>query len=242
MRILIVDPQFDLEPDVEREVTGPEVEIAVWRTVADGPVPDRELAACDALINSRSRHYVPAEMVAKMTRCRIVSQAGVGFNHIDLAACAARGIPVCNAPDYGTTEVADHALALTLTLLRGIVAYDQKLRARAMGWHAREQASVRRVGGLRFGIVGLGRIGTATSLRARAFEMQIDFFDPYLSPGIEKALGYRRADSLEELLGRVDVVSLHTPVTPETTRMIDDRRLAAARPGLILINTSAAGR
>ena len=122
MRILIIDPQFEAEPDVERAVTGPEAEIVVWRTAERGPVPTSEFALCDALINCRSRHVVTREIVAAMERCRIVSQAGVGFNHIDLVACAERGIPVCNAPDYGTTEVADHALGLVLALTRGIVA------------------------------------------------------------------------------------------------------------------------
>jgi len=211
-------------------VAGDAHEIVVWRTAAAGPVPDHELAACDGLINCRSQHPVTPAIVAKLDRCRVVSHAGVGFNHIDLEACAARGIPVCNTPDYGTTDVADHTIGLALALLRGIVAYNAKLRARAMGWCASAQPTVRRVNGLRFGIVGLGRIGTATSLRAKAFEMAVDFYDPYLAPGIERALGYERAESLEQLLARVDVVSLHTPVTPESTHMIDDQRLAHANP------------
>lgn len=238
MRILIVDPQFDGEPDVERAVAGPEPEIIVWQTPDRGPVPREEFAACHALINCRSRHVVTPEIIEIMQNCRIVSQAGVGFNHIDLEACAKRGIPVCNTPDYGTTEVADHAVTMAMALLRGIVAYNGKLRTRSMGWHAREQASVKRVRGMRFGVVGLGRIGHATARRARAFDMSVDFYDPYLDPGIELGLGYSRAASLPELLGRCDIVSLHTPLTDETDRLINPETVAHCQPGQVLVNTS----
>src|SRR6056297_2249156 len=241
MRILIVDPQFEAEPDVERAVTGPEAEIVVWRTAEAGPVPTAEFALCDALINCRSRHGVTSEIVSAMARCRIVSQAGVGFNHIDLAACAARGIPVCNAPDYGTTEVADHALGLVLALARGIVAYDAKLRRRAMGWDARAQLTVRRLRGARFGVLGLGRIGTAAALRARGFEMEVAFCDPCLPAGTERAFGFRRCTSAEELMATCDIVSVHTPLTEDTAGIVGPRTLAAAKPGLMLVNTARGG-
>ncbi len=241
MHILIIDPQFDAEPDIERSVTGPDAVITVWRTTEQG-TPSREaLAACDALVPCRSRNAVTADMVAALERCRIVVQAGVGYNHIDIEACAARGIPVCNTPDYGTTEVADHAIALALALTRGVVAYDAKLRTRAMGWHAREQGTVRRLRGATFGIVGLGRIGTATALRARGFEMDIAFHDPHLPPGTERAFGFRRTETLAELMALSDIVSVHTPLTHETRELIGHQALAAAKPGLVLVNTSRGG-
>lgn len=90
------------------------------------------------------------------------------FNHIDLDAVAKRGIVVTNTPDYGTTEVADHAVALALTLLRGVQAYDRRLRRSNASWDARSLQIVRRLGSLRVGIIGLGRIGTAAALRRRA--------------------------------------------------------------------------
>ncbi|MEM0906884.1 MAG: C-terminal binding protein [Pseudomonadota bacterium] len=241
MHILIIDPQFDGTPDIEKGIAGEDALITVWRTEVDGPPTTAPLSQCDALINCRSRNAVTAETVAMMPRCKIVGQAGVGFNHIDLAACAARGIPVCNTPDYGTTEVADHALALTLSLVRGVVAYDAKLRARAMGWHARKLNTPRRLRGTTFGIVGLGRIGTAAALRAKAFETKVAFYDPHLPPGTERAFGFRRENSLKGLLGSCDIVSVHTPLTPETERFIDDEALSAAKPGLLLINTARGG-
>ncbi|MEO1103500.1 MAG: C-terminal binding protein [Pseudomonadota bacterium] len=241
MHILIVDPQFEGPADIERAAAGPEPTITIWQTPQSGPVPTEVFAACDALINCRSRHPVTAEVVAKMPRCRIVAQAGVGFNHIDLEACTARGIPVCNTPDYGTTEVADHALALALDLTRGISAYDAKLRARAMGWQARDLKTIRRLRGASFGVLGMGRIGTAAALRAKAFETEVAFCDPYLAPGIEKAFGFRREASAEALLASCDIVSVHTPLTEETAGIIGEASLEAARPGLVLVNTSRGG-
>jgi phosphoglycerate dehydrogenase-like enzyme len=238
MRILIIAPQFDGEPDVERSVAGPDAELIVSRAGVLSDVPNSEFEACDALMICRSRHIVTEGTVKMLRRCRIVSQAGVGFNHIDLEACAKQKIPVCNAPDYGTTEVADHAIAMILALTRGILVYDTKLRNRQIGWVAREQPTVRRLKGLRFGVVGLGRIGIAAALRASGFQMQIAFYDPYLPVGIEKSFGFERAQSLDELLAECDIVSLHVPLTAETEAMINAKSLASAKPGLVLANTS----
>ncbi|MEM9475229.1 MAG: C-terminal binding protein [Pseudomonadota bacterium] len=241
MRVLIIDPQFEDSPDVERGVVGPSADIIVWRTQEQGFPPVSEFQSCDALINCRSRNAITRETVAHMDRCRIVSQAGVGFNHIDIEACAARGIPVCNAPDYGTEEVADHAVTLAMCLLRGVVAYDAKLRTGENAWDARSQKTVRRARGLTFGVLGLGRIGTAAALRAKAFGFDIAFCDPYLSPGIEKALGFDRVPDVASLMGTSDVLSVHTPLTPETSEIICAQNLASAKAGMVLINTSRGG-
>jgi phosphoglycerate dehydrogenase-like enzyme len=150
---------------------------------------------------------------------------------------------VCNTPDYGTTEVADHAIALMLTLVRGTAAYNARLLAREGAWSTAELAlpPVRRLRGLTFGVVGLGRIGLAAALRARAFGLEIAFHDPYLPPGVELATGFRRARSLPELLAVADVLSLHCPLTPETEGLIGAREVGAMRPGVVLLNTARGG-
>ena len=128
-----------------------------------------------------------------------------------------RGIPVCNTPDYGTSEVADHAIGLMLALRRGIVSYHQHLVADPQaGFDYACAPLVRRLRGRVFGIVGLGRIGIATALRAKAFGMSVVAYDPYVSRGAEIAVGVDRVESLEELLAVSDVVSLHCPLTDET--------------------------
>jgi lactate dehydrogenase-like 2-hydroxyacid dehydrogenase len=240
-RVLIIDPQFRTEPEVEREVLPADrYAIEVWWPAGAEAVPAELLATPDAIINCRSRHGLKAPAVAAIGRARIVVQAGVGFNHIDLEACAARGIPVCNTPDYGTMEVADHAIALMLSLQRGITAYHMRLLTRDDAWATLTLplAAVRRQRGQVFGVVGLGRIGTAAALRAKAFGMRVVFFDPYLPPGTELGLGIERAASLHGLMAVSDVLSIHCPLTAETTRLIDDAALDAAKPGLLLVNTA----
>lgn len=243
-KVLIIDPQFATDPDVERTVLHEDrYDIDIWRPLGDEPVPAGYLAWADAVLNCRSRHGLKGEAVAAMERTRIVVQAGVGFNHIDLEACGARGIPVCNTPDYGTMEVADHAIAMMLSMLRGVTAYHLRLLTRDDAWATLTLplAPVRRLRGLTFGVVGMGRIGTAAALRARAFEMRPAFFDPYLPPGAELSFGFARAKTLHDLMAMSDVISIHCPLTKETAGFIDDAALAAARPGAILVNTARGG-
>jgi D-3-phosphoglycerate dehydrogenase/C-terminal binding protein len=172
-------------------------------------------------------------------RCRIVVRNGVGFDNIDIKAWGQRGIPVCNVPDYGTAEVADHAIALMLAFTRGTATYIDALRSDLAGnWSHAIAPLVRRHRGAVFGIVGLGRIGTAAALRAQAFGMPVAFHDPYLASGMELALGLRRCASLEELMATCDVISVHAPLSAETTGLLGRKALAVAKPGLILVNTA----
>ena len=185
MLLVIPDAQFDDDALIEREVLGGHAEIVRHHEVAADRVPDDHWRRADALI---AYYGVPIDraLIERLDRCRLLVRAGVGYDHIDVAACAARGIPVCNVPDYGTTEVADHAIALMLALARGLVSYHGRLLADpSAGWHWSGAPLVRRLRGGTFGIVGLGRIGTAASRRAQALDMEICFYDPYLPEGAE---------------------------------------------------------
>lgn len=238
MRILIPDAIYEGEPSVERAAAPPGTVIDVFRGHDPAIVPDELWRSCDAVI---VWHIMPidAAMAARLDRCRIVVRAGVGFDRIDLAAFAARGIPVCNCPDYGTTDVADHAIALYLSLARGIAYFQDALRADPVrGWRWEAPPLIGRVRGRTFGVIGMGRIGTAAARRARALDMPVLFYDPYVPPGQELALGFERTWKLEELLERADVLSLHAPLTDETRRMIDGAALARMRERAILINTA----
>lgn len=241
-RIVIIDPQFAEHADIERAAAGPEPVFDILRPGED-EVSTEAFKGVDAVLNCRSRHLLPARLVEAMDGVRVIVQAGVGYNHIDLDACGRRGIPVCNTPDYGTREVADHAMALILGLVRGVIAYNNRLMWRDDSWSTLglPLRPVRRIARQVLGIVGLGRIGTALALRARAFEFDIVFYDPHLPPGYELALGLRRAKSLHSLLAESDIVSLHCPLTPETKRLINNSTLAAMKPGAILVNTARGG-
>jgi C-terminal binding protein len=144
---------------------------------------------------------------------------------------------VCNVPDYGTTEVADHAIALALGLRRGLFLHHDAQRA-GHPWRYAETPLVRRSGGQGFGIVGLGRIGTAVALRAKAFGFRVAFYDPYRPNGTELSLGIERAPSLEALLAGADVLSLHAPLTAETNGMLGIDQLRLLPEGAVVVNTA----
>lgn len=241
-RILIIDPQFDTDPDVEREVTGAQTRLDVVREVKSRDELEM-LHRAHAVINCRSRHHLPEKIIAEMTDTKIVVQAGVGYDHIDIEACARRGIPVCNTPDYGTLEVADHAMALALDLMRGTTAYNNRLLVRDDSWNTKSLpvAPVRRISGQVFGIIGLGRIGMAVSMRARAFGLDVVFHDPNLPAGAELGIGLRRADQLEELLEQSDIVSVHCPLNASTRSIINVDTIDRMKPGAILVNTARGG-
>ncbi|MDH3689541.1 MAG: C-terminal binding protein [Gammaproteobacteria bacterium] len=238
LRILTVDAQYEDDGVVERATAGDGYDFEIWRRREGVVVSNESFAAADALLVWHQL-VVDADVIAKLKRCRFISRAGVGYDHIDLEAAGARGIPVCYVPDYGTSEVADHAIALWLALRRGIVNYNEQLREDVIAnFHWSNAKTIRRVRGTRFGIVGLGRIGTATALRAKAFGCEVVAYDPYLPRGQEIAVGVRRAESLENLLSECDCVSLHVPLTAETRNMINVSTLACIQPHAVLVNTS----
>jgi C-terminal binding protein len=156
---------------------------------------------------------------------------------VDIAAASRRGIRVCNVPDYGVDEVADHAIALMLAVNRGFVRVERSLRKTLRPWDKRAVEPVPRLAGQTFGVIGLGRIGAATALRAKALRMRVIACDPYLRPGLDKAFGVPLVDK-ETLLRESDVVSLHTPLTEETRHLIDARALALMKASAILVNTA----
>ena len=199
-------------------------------------VTDEQWAAADALVSVLD---LTAEHRSRLDRCRILVTPKVGFDNLDLAAWGELGIPVCNVPDYGTQEVADHAMALMMSLMKGITFHTRELKKDPRGlWRPALNPFGKRLSVCTFGIVGLGRIGTAAALRAKAFGMDVVFYDPYASNGSDLAIGVRRVHSLEDLFGQSDVVSLHAPLSPETEKLINADVLAASKPGLILINTA----
>ena len=219
---------------------GPDVSFDVHRSGPEGAEPP-SLDRCrlaDAVINCAATLPLGVQP-EQFERCRIVVREGVGYDNLDLSGWGARGVPVCNVPDYGTTEVADHALALTLALARGTSFYGEAVRDNAAtGWNFAAAPLIQRLRGATFAVLGLGRIGLATARRAAGFDMKVIFYDPYLPNGAELAVGYERVRSLEEAVSRADVLSVHTPLTDETRGMVGAAALATAKPNLIVVNTA----
>ncbi len=237
-RLLTPDAQYQDDGVIERAVAGEDVAWDILRERTPDGVSKQTLAECDAIVVWHEMK-IDRTFLSLLKKCRIIVRAGVGFDHIDLDAAAERGIPVCNTPDYGTSEVADHSIGLMLALRRGIVSYHQHLAQDPRGGFDFSLAPlVSRLRGKTFGVVGMGRIGTATALRAKAFGMNVIGYDPYVSRGTEIAIGITRKESLAELLAASDVVSLHCPLTDETKAMINAETLALMKRSAILINTA----
>jgi phosphoglycerate dehydrogenase-like enzyme len=224
----------DHEAAIERPILAGVADLSTVWLEYDEPFPASVLAAHAIILWHGPQ--VTADVISRLPHCRAIVRNGVGFDSVDIAAAARAGIPVCNVPDYGTEEVADHALALTLALYRQLFPLDAE--AKRLGWKIEVQHRMRRLRTQTFGIVGLGRIGTATALRAKAFGFRVVFHDPYVPSGVHKALGIERVDTLRELLAVADTVSIHCPLTAETRGLIGEAEIAALPPGAFLVNTA----
>ncbi|HWL82357.1 MAG TPA: C-terminal binding protein [Roseomonas sp.] len=223
---------------LEQEILGPGVRVI--RGGGRGGVeelPDSLCAEADGLFIFR--HWLPGSQLHRFPKLKVVVRMGVGYDRLDRPALAERGVTVCNVPDYGTTEVADHAMALALTLRRGIALHHDLQRADPPApWQYLETPLVQRADTQNFGILGLGRIGTAVALRAKAFGFRVVFYDPFLPNGVDRALGIRRVRSLEELLAQSNVLSIHTPLTRHTRGLLDEAALRQLPRGAVLVNTA----
>ena len=234
--VLYAEKLYDND-SVEREVFGPDVRV-VWQNVSSlSQLEDKDCLDVDGLMVMR--HAVPADQIARFPNLACVVRMGVGYDKVDRVAAAARKVMVCNVPDYGTTEVADHALALALSLRRGIVLHlEAQRRPQPAPWAYVRDPLLKRNGVQTFGIVGLGRIGTAAALRAKAFQFRVVAYDPYMPNGTELGVGVERVHSLEALMEQTDTLSIHAPLTPETRGMISRTMLERMPKGGVLVNTA----
>lgn len=219
---------------IEAEILGETAQLSLAQIAERDNFPE-EVFAADALILS-PYPQLSAKILRSFRNLRVVVRNGVGYDNVDVKAARELGIPVCNVPDYGTEEVADHALLLTLALERNLYRALNAVRGGSWSWQAAQPT--RRLRGQRFGIVGCGRIGTAAALRAKAFGFAVQFFDPYVASGYEKAIGVERCATLAQLLQTSDVVSLHCPLTAETRGMVSLSRMQGMKTGAFLVNTA----
>ncbi|ARO34312.1 D-2-hydroxyacid dehydrogenase protein (plasmid) [Rhizobium sp. NXC14] len=223
-------------PDLEAEVLGQDVEIDFFATTDETLFDPDRLAKLDALMVWGARLGSPS--ISHLHRCRGVVRYGVGYEKIDLAALANAGIPFANNPDYGTEEVADHAIAMILSLHRRLWEHDARARGYTSGWQVHSLKPLSRSNRATVGVIGVGRIGTAVVNRLKPFGFRILGYDPGQPPGHEKAVGYERVEALADILAKSDIVTLHCPATADTRGMLDADGLAQLKPGAILVNTA----
>jgi C-terminal binding protein len=239
-RFKVVITDFVTEPlDAERRVLGDLAEIVALDAHSESELEGR-IEDADAIMLYHNL-ALSARTIGRLERCRLIVRCGVGYDNVDRVTARAKGIAVANVPDYGTEDVADSAIGMMLALTRGIHTLDVRLRAGRGAWMYTEAAPLRRLRGRVFGIIGLGRIGGATALRAKALGMEVAFYDPYVPDGRDKSLGVRRVETLDELLAQCFVLSPHCPLTPETKHIVNRDTLAKLPRGSYVVNTSRGG-
>jgi glyoxylate reductase len=183
---------------------------------------------------------IDADLLAKAgERLKLIANFGAGVDHIDVAAATARGIAVTNTPGVLTDDTADLTMALIMAVARRIVEGAETVeRGGFTGWTPTWMMG-RRITGKRLGIIGMGRIGQAVARRARAFGLQIHYHNRKpVSSRIAEELGATYWESLDQMLARMDIISVHSPHTPATYHLLSARRLKLLQPHAILINTA----
>lgn len=238
MPLTILYPEAIYTPDFpERALFPADTRFLRHDAASLDAIPDDEAAVTEAIMLFRL--HMRAADFARFPRLRVIVRMGVGFDRIDRKAAAAQGVTVCNVPDYCTTEVADHAVTLALSLRRGILLHHEaQRRTPPAPWAPLDDRLLRRMGAQTFAVLGLGRIGTAAALRAKAFGFRTVFYDPYQPFGIDAALGLERAKTLEALLREADILSIHTPLTRETRGMIGAEQIALLPRNAVIVNTA----
>jgi D-3-phosphoglycerate dehydrogenase len=235
-RIIILDPiaQEGLDLLAAAKPAGIEYEV---RTGLKGDALKKALADFDGAI-CRSGVTIGGDVLAGNKRLKAIARAGVGTDNIDKEAATRLGIVVMNTPTGNTLSTAEHAFTLMLALSRRVAEAYARLRE---GKWDRKSFMGTQLADKTLGIVGLGRIGQEVAKRALAFQMRVLGYDPFLSAEQAAKLGITRFETVKEMLPHVDYLTVHTPLTPETTNLIDREAIATMKPGVRLINAARGG-
>ncbi|MDR0576511.1 MAG: C-terminal binding protein [Candidatus Accumulibacter sp.] len=223
-------PGFDLEAKIAKEKgfefaclnTGNEEAIIRGAGDADG------LVVVYAQITER--------IISSLERCKVIVRTGIGYNNIDVEAASRRGIMVANVPDYCAGEVADHAMALLLSLVRKVTFLSSQVKKEK--WSFIDAKPIPRLSETTLGLYGCGNIAQGVARRAQAFDIAVCGFDPYLPDAVFARAGIRKMNSPDELYAASDFISLHAPLTPETHHVIDENALRKMKRTAIIVNTA----
>lgn len=226
-----------ITPDLEESILSSFGKIICFNVSNEDELPD-DICSLDAVI-VYNKITITQITINKLLNCKVIVKAGVGYDNIDIWAAGYSGIPVINIPDYGTNDVADHTIALFLSYVKKIGFYDNALRKDFIQyWKPGMGRETHRLSGLTFGIIGMGRIGTAVAMRAKAFDMQVGYYDPFLPDGYDKTFQVQEFKILEQLVESSNVISIHIPLNKDTEKIINYSLLQNAIHKPILINTS----
>lgn len=204
--------------------------------LADAPTPEAILAVAreaDGLLVTYAK--VPASVIEQLTRCKIIARFGIGVDNVDIDAATRAGILVTNVPEYCEDEVSDHAMAMLLALIRKIPFASR--RAHAGKWEMPAVVPIHRLRGRVLGLAGFGKIPKLVAVKAQAFGLQVQTYDPYLTAETTAKFNVKLV-TLPELLSTSDYISVHTPLTPETNKMFNADAFRQMKRGALLVNTA----
>jgi D-3-phosphoglycerate dehydrogenase len=231
VKVLVSDPISDKGIEILKN----EVEVDVLTALEPSELVKR-IGEYDALI-VRSETKVTKEVIEAGKKLKLIGRAGVGVDNIDVAAATGRGIIVVNAPEGNTISAAEHTIAMMMAMSRNIPQANASLknkkwdRKKFMGVEVRDKT---------LGVVGLGRIGAEVAKRAQGMEMKILAYDPFITPERAGELGVELT-TVEDIVKRADYITVHTPLTKETTNLIDTKQFGMMKKGVRVINCARGG-
>lgn len=232
MKILIADLLKDSK--IEKKIFGKRAKIITACATSSNDIKDSDWSSVNALLLFDTL-TIDKNIIAKLKKCKIIVRIGVGYDNVDLKEAKKKNIIVSNVPDYGIDEVADHSIGLLISLNRNFYGFMQDTKEGS--WN-RTNFNISRLTNKTLGIVGLGRIGSAVAIRAKALKMKVIFFDPYKDSSYEKILDVKKVKTLRELSNQSDFISLHCPLNKETKNLINDSFFNNLKKNAILINTA----
>lgn len=230
-----IKPPLDVENEILGGVATVQALLANHESELEGRIEDADAIMLYHMIS------LTETTLRRLKKCRLIVRCGVGYDNVDIKLARELGIPVANVPDYGAEEVADSAIGMMLTLLRGIHYVNSRLQRKLGGWTYHQVVPIHRLRTLTFGVLGIGNIGTAAAMRAKALGMRVIYYDPYVRDGYDKAIGVEQVLSFHEFLHRADVLSVHCPRTEETQHLINEAAIARMKPGSFIVNTARGG-
>jgi D-3-phosphoglycerate dehydrogenase len=223
-------PGFDLEAGIAKEKG---FEFACLNT-KDESALIKGAADADGLVVVYAQ--INEKIISSLNKCKVIVRTGIGYNNIDVEAASRKGIMVANVPDYCAGEVADHAMALLLSLVRKVTFLSGQVKKEK--WSFIDAKPIPRLSETTLGLYGCGNIAQGVARRAQAFDIAVCGFDPYLPDAVFARTGIRRVGSLDELYAQSDFLSLHAPLTPETQHIINQDALKKMKKTAVIVNTA----
>ena len=204
--------------------------------LAKGTTPEDILAIArdaDGLLVTYAK--VPSQVIEQLTRCKVIARFGIGVDSVDIDAATRAGIMVTNVPEYCEDEVSDHAMALLLALVRKIPFANRKTHGGT--WSMPAVVPIHRMRGSVLGLIGFGKIPRLVAVKAQAFGLKVQTYDPYITAEVTDKLGVKPV-TLSELLSTSDYISIHAPLTPDTNRMFNANAFRQMKRNALLVNTA----